>query len=64
MAIRLDHLIVPSHNPVAAAQSLADILAVPWAAEQGHFTPVYVNDTLTVDFAERDQFEITVERAV
>lgn len=56
MAILLDHLIVPSRNPVASAQSLADILDVPWEAERGHFTPVYVNDTLTLDFAERDQF--------
>jgi hypothetical protein len=56
MAILLDHLIVPSRNPVASAQSLADILAVPWEAERGHFTPVYVNETLTLDFAEREQF--------
>jgi hypothetical protein len=56
MAILLDHLIVPSRSPVASAQSLAAILDVPWEAERGHFTPVYVNDTLTLDFAERDQF--------
>ena len=29
MAIQLDHLIVPSHNPVASAQSLAHLLDVP-----------------------------------
>jgi catechol 2,3-dioxygenase-like lactoylglutathione lyase family enzyme len=57
MAILLDHLIVPSHHPVASAQSLADILAVPWEAERGHFTPVYVNETLTLDFAQREQFD-------
>jgi hypothetical protein len=56
MAILLDHLIVPSRHPVASAQSLAAVLDVPWEAERGHFTPVYVNDTLTLDFAERDQF--------
>jgi len=56
MAILLDHLIVPSRNPVPSAQSLADILDVPWEAERGHFTPVYVNDTLTLDFAQREQF--------
>src|SRR5262245_46884143 len=56
MAILLDHLIVPSHHPVPSAQSLADILGVPWEAERGHFTPVYVNATLTLDFAEREQF--------
>lgn len=57
MAILLDHLIVPSHNPVASARYLADLLAVPWEAERGHFTPVYVNDTLTLDFAQREQFD-------
>jgi len=56
MAILLDHLIVPSHNPVDAAQSLAAILGVPWEAEVGHFTPVYVNESLTLDFAQREQF--------
>ncbi|PON15436.1 VOC family protein [Candidatus Entotheonella serta] len=56
MAIQLDHLIVPSHNPVDNAQSLADLLGVSWETGRGHFTPVYVNDTLTLDFAERDSF--------
>lgn len=57
MAILLDHLIVPSHHPVDAAQSLAVILGVPWEAEAGHFTPVYVNENLTLDFAQREQFD-------
>jgi catechol 2,3-dioxygenase-like lactoylglutathione lyase family enzyme len=57
MAILLDHLIVPSHNPVASAQAVADVLGVPWEAERGHFTPVYVSETLTLDFDEREQFD-------
>jgi catechol 2,3-dioxygenase-like lactoylglutathione lyase family enzyme len=57
MAILLDHLIVPSRNPVAAARSLASLLGTPWEEERGHFTPVYVNDTLTLDFAERQDFD-------
>jgi catechol 2,3-dioxygenase-like lactoylglutathione lyase family enzyme len=57
MAILLDHLIVPSHNPVPSAQFLAGLLGVPWEAERGHFTPVYVSDTLTLDFAQREQFD-------
>jgi catechol 2,3-dioxygenase-like lactoylglutathione lyase family enzyme len=56
MAIQLDHLIVPSHNPVDSAKSLAHLLGVPWETGRGHFTPVYVNDTLTLDFDERDGF--------
>ena len=57
MAILLDHLIVPSHHPVASAQFLAGILDMPWEAERGHFTPVYVSETLTLDFAQHEQFE-------
>ena len=57
MAIQLDHLIVPSHNQVEGAKFLAGLLDVPWAESQGSFSPVYVNDTLTVDFADRDPFE-------
>ena len=57
MAIRLDHLIVPSRDPLAAARLLAGLLGVPWEESRGGFTPVYVNETLTLDFADRDQLE-------
>jgi catechol 2,3-dioxygenase-like lactoylglutathione lyase family enzyme len=57
MAIRLDHLIVPSRDPLAAAKLLAGLLGVPWEELRGGFTPVYVNETLTLDFAHRDQLE-------
>jgi len=57
MAIQLDHVIVPSHDPIARAKALAGLLDVPWQESQGSFTPVYVNETLTLDFAQREQFE-------
>ena len=57
MAIQLDHVIVPSRDPIARAKSLAGLLDVPWQESQGSFTPVYVNETLTLDFAQREQFE-------
>ena len=57
MAIQLDHVIVPSHDRLAGAKFLAELLDVPWAESQGSFTPVYVNDGLTLDFADRDRFE-------
>ncbi|HMH52631.1 MAG TPA: VOC family protein [Candidatus Acidoferrum sp.] len=57
MAIRLDHLIVPSRNQAQGAKFLASLLDVPWAELQGTFSPVYVNDGCTVDFATRDRFE-------
>jgi catechol 2,3-dioxygenase-like lactoylglutathione lyase family enzyme len=57
MTIQLDHLIVPSRNRAEGAKFLAELLDVPWAETQGSFAPVYVNDALTVDFADREQFE-------
>lgn len=53
MTIQLDHFIVPSHNQIASAKLLAGLLAVPWAeAGVGPFSPVYINDGLTLDFIE------------
>ena len=57
MTIQLDHLIVPARDPIASAQRLAGLLGVPWQASQGHFTPVYVNDGTTLDFAPREPVE-------
>ena len=51
---QLDHLIVPAKNRVASAKLLGHLLDVPWAehAAIGPFSPVYVNDSLTLDFDE------------
>jgi catechol 2,3-dioxygenase-like lactoylglutathione lyase family enzyme len=49
--IDLDHVIVPSRHAAASAQRLGELLGVPWAASGiGPFSPVYVNDGLTLDF--------------
>jgi hypothetical protein len=56
MAIHLDHTIVPSRNQVASARLLAELLGVPWAATGvGSFSPVYVNEGLTLDFQDTDE---------
>jgi len=53
MRIELDHTIVPSHHKEASAKLLAELLDVPWAESGiGPFSPVYVNDGLTLDFVE------------
>ena len=57
MTIQLDHLIVPSRDPVAGARALAGLLDVPWQEADGPFTPVHVNEALTLDFADREAFE-------
>lgn len=55
----LDHLIVPSRNRVAAARQLAELLAAPWEPESlGGFSAVYVNHSLTIDFGEREAFDV------
>lgn len=54
MGIRLDHLIVPSRDRRASAALLADLLGVPWSEHTsgGPFSPVYVNDQLTLDVGQ------------
>lgn len=54
-SIQLDHLLIPVKDRVAAARELASILGVPWAATGlGPFSPVYVNEGLTIDFDQAD----------
>jgi len=57
MTMQLDHMIVPSHNRVAGARFLADLLGAPCAESQGTFSAVYVNEALTLDFADRERVE-------
>ena len=53
MTIQLDHVIVSARNQRASAKLLAEILGVRWAeAGAGPFSPVYVNDGLTLDFID------------
>ena len=56
MAIQLDHTIVPSRSQIASAKLLAELLGVRWAESgTGPFSPVYVNDGLTLDFIETEE---------
>jgi catechol 2,3-dioxygenase-like lactoylglutathione lyase family enzyme len=56
MSITLDHCIVPAHDPIASAELLARLLDVPWE-KGGHFTPVHVNEGLTLDFDASEGFQ-------
>ena len=79
MTVQLDHFIVPSRDAPAAAKLLAEILGVRWAeaAAVGPFSPVFVNDGLTLDFqstseafpihhycfrVDRGEFDAVIER--
>lgn len=53
MTIELDHFIVSAKNQQASAKLLAELLGVRWAVTgAGPFSPVYLNDGLTLDFID------------
>lgn len=56
MPIELDHFIVPSHDRVASARRLAGLLGVEYGDTVfGIFSPVYINDGLTLDFIQTEE---------
>ena len=57
MAITLNHTIVPARDKDASARFFADLFGLDYHGPSGHFAPVRVNDTLTLDFDDRAQFE-------
>src|SRR5215467_9342852 len=57
MAITLNHTIVPAHDKEASARFFAQIFGLTYEGPVGHFAPVRVNETLTLDFDNRDRFE-------
>src|SRR5712692_3996075 len=58
MAITLNHTIVPARDKAASARFFADIFGLAYEASSGHFAPVRVNPTLTLDFADASEFEV------
>jgi catechol 2,3-dioxygenase-like lactoylglutathione lyase family enzyme len=57
MAITLNHTIVPARDKVTSAQWFAQIFGLSYDGPAGHFAPVRVNETLTLDFDDAEQFE-------
>jgi catechol 2,3-dioxygenase-like lactoylglutathione lyase family enzyme len=57
MAIHLDHTIVPAHDKEESARFFARIFGLEYAGPVSHFAPVRINEELTLDFDERDEFE-------
>ena len=58
MAINLNHTIVPARDKEASARFFAQIFGLEYKGATGHFAPVRVNDTLTLDFDNRERFEV------
>jgi catechol 2,3-dioxygenase-like lactoylglutathione lyase family enzyme len=58
VTIELNHTVVPARDKVASAKFFAKILGLPFEERAvGHFAPVRVNDSLTLDFADSTKFE-------
>jgi catechol 2,3-dioxygenase-like lactoylglutathione lyase family enzyme len=55
MAIELNHTIVPAHDPKTSAQFLAGILGLQVGAPVAHFTPVTLDNGVTLDFDTSDK---------
>jgi catechol 2,3-dioxygenase-like lactoylglutathione lyase family enzyme len=59
MTIELNHTIVPARDKIASAKFFARIFGLAFDdTAVGVFAPVRVNETLTFDFDEADDFEI------
>ena len=56
MTIELNHTIVPSHYKEASAKFFARIFGLQYEGLAGHFAPVRVNDSLTLDFDDDEGF--------
>lgn len=57
MAIILDHTIVPAIDKEASAEFFAHIFGLKYEGLSGHFAPIRVNETLTLDFDDQEKFE-------
>ena len=54
MPLNLDHTIVPAYDKVKSAQFIARILGLEYTGPYGHFAPVKINETFTLDFDNSD----------
>ena len=57
MTIELNHTIVPSRDKIQAAKFFARIFGLSYDGEVSHFAPVRVNESLTLDFDNRSEFD-------
>ena len=57
MPITLNHTIVPARDKVASQQWFARIFGLKAGDMMGHFAPVRINESLTLDFDNADSFD-------
>jgi catechol 2,3-dioxygenase-like lactoylglutathione lyase family enzyme len=53
----LDHTIVPAHDKEESARFIARMFGLEYTGPWGHFAPVKVNDTLSLDFDNKVDFQ-------
>ena len=57
MAVHLDHTIVPARDKEASAKWFAEIMGLEYKGAWGHFAPVQVDEHLSLDFDNREDFQ-------
>src|SRR5215475_14001856 len=57
LTIVLDHTIVPARDKEESARFFARIFGLEYKGPVSHFAPVRINETLTIDFDNWDNFE-------
>ena len=57
MTFKIDHTIVPSHDKEEAAKFIGRMFGFEYTGSTGHFAPVQVSDSITLDFDNRENFE-------
>lgn len=55
--LHLDHTIVPTHDQDESARFIARMLGLTFEGRWGHFSPVKVDDHLSLDFDTRTDFK-------
>jgi catechol 2,3-dioxygenase-like lactoylglutathione lyase family enzyme len=58
MTITLNHTVVPAYDKEGSARFFADIFGLTYEGPGGHFAPVRVNETPTLDFDDAEDFDI------
>src|SRR6266571_2094055 len=56
MPVHLDHTIVPANDKEASAKWFAEIMGLQYNGPWGHFAPVQIDEFLSLDFDDRENF--------
>jgi catechol 2,3-dioxygenase-like lactoylglutathione lyase family enzyme len=56
MGVELNHTIIPATDKWESAKFLAEILALPAGPQWGPFVPIRVNNGVTLDYMDADDF--------